>query len=31
MTENFGVVSASMGERLERDMAVYVEQIGAIA
>ena len=31
MTENFGVVSSSMGERLEREMAVYVEQIGAIA
>jgi hypothetical protein len=31
MTENFGVVSASMGERMERQMAVYVEQIGAIA
>jgi hypothetical protein len=31
MTENFGVVSASMGERLEREMAVYVEQIGALA
>ena len=31
MTENFGVVSAAMGERLERQMAVFVEQIGAIA
>jgi hypothetical protein len=31
MTENFGVVSASMGERLERQMAVYIEEIGAIA
>ncbi len=31
MTENFGVVSASMGERMERQLAVYVEQIGAIA
>jgi hypothetical protein len=31
MTENFGVVNASMGERMERQLAVYVEQIGAIA
>jgi len=31
MTENFGVVSASMGKRMERQMAVYVEQIKALA
>lgn len=31
MTENFGVVSAALGERLERQMAVYMEQIGALA
>ena len=30
MTENFGVVSASIGERIERQMAVYMEQIGAL-
>lgn len=31
MTENFGVVSAALGERIEREMAVYMEQIGALA
>jgi hypothetical protein len=29
MTENFGIVSAALGERMERQMAVYVEEIGA--
>jgi len=31
MTENFGVVNASMGERLERQMGVYVGEIAALA
>lgn len=31
MTENFGIVSASLGERMERQMAVYVKEIGALA
>ena len=29
--ENFGVVGADMGERLQRQMAFYTEQIGAFA
>jgi hypothetical protein len=29
--ENFGVVGADMGERLQSQMAFYTEQIGAIA
>ena len=31
MVENFGVVNASLGERINRQMAVYVEEIGALA
>jgi hypothetical protein len=31
MTENFGIVSVALGERMERQMAVYMEQIGAFA
>ena len=31
VVENFGVVGADMGERLQRQMAFYMEQIGAIA
>ena len=29
--ENIGVVAADMGERLQSQMAYYIEQIGAIA
>jgi hypothetical protein len=31
MTENFGIVSAVLGERMERQMVVYAEEIGALA
>jgi hypothetical protein len=31
MTENFGVVHAALGEGVERQMAMYVKEIGALA
>jgi len=31
ITENFGVVGADLAERLQRQMAYYIEQIGAFA
>jgi hypothetical protein len=31
IVENFGVVGADLGERIERNMEYYVEQIGAFA